>query len=142
MTQNYAKPSIPRELAGRTPILSVIAMPADTNYHGNIFGGWLMSQMDLACAHAANLDIGLEVVTRAAELTFEKPVNVGDRLDIYTTVSRVGNTSITIKAEAWALRREAKVFEKVSEGEFTFVAIDKNKNKVAIPQPPKGPAGP
>ncbi len=123
---------LPDALRGRMPTLSVIAMPADTNAHGNIFGGWLMAHMDLAAAQQAMEATGQDIVTRAATISFDRPVNVGDKAWFYTDVVRTGNTSITIKTEAWALRRTIHVFEKVGEGEFVFVAIDKNKNKVSI----------
>lgn len=128
-----------KALKGRTPTLSVIAMPADTNYHGNIFGGWLMSQMDLAAAHEALIKTQLEVVTRGAQISFDRPVQVGDRLDLYTEIGRVGNTSIMIKIQAWALRRKDRAYEQVAQGEYTFVAIDKNKKKVPIILRPPGP---
>ncbi len=123
---------LPDELRGRMPTLSVIAMPADTNAHGNIFGGWMMSNMDLAAAQQAMEVTGHDIVTRAATISFDRPLNVGDKAWFYTDVTRIGTTSITVKTEAWALRRSVHVFEKVGEGEFVFVAIDKNKNKIAI----------
>ena len=114
------------------PTLSVIAMPADTNAYGNIFGGWLMSHMDLASAQKAMESTGQDVVTRAASISFDRPVMVGDKVSFYTDELRTGTTSITIGAVAWALRRSTHAVEKVGEGEFVFVAIDARKNKTLV----------
>lgn len=119
---------------GDIPTLSVIAMPADTNVHGKIFGGWLMAHMDLSAAQRAIEVTRQDIVTRVATISFEKPVDVGDKVSLYTSVGRVGDTSITIKVEAWSLRRITGENEKVGEGEFVFVAIDKQKNKTKIRQ--------
>ncbi len=119
---------------GDIPTLSVIAMPADTNVHGKIFGGWLMAHMDLSAAQKAIELTRQDIVTRVATISFEKPVDVGDKVSLYTSVRRVGETSITIKVEAWSLRRISGDNEKVGEGEFVFVAIDKQKNKTKIRQ--------
>lgn len=119
---------------GVIPTLSVIAMPADTNVHGKIFGGWLMAHMDLSAAQKAIESTRQDIVTRVANISFHKPVDVGDKVSLYTEVARVGETSITVKVEAVALRRITGENEKVGEGEFVFVAIDKNKNKTKIRQ--------
>jgi acyl-CoA thioesterase YciA len=112
-------------------------MPADTNPAGDIFGGWVMSQMDIAGAIAAVERSGGRVVTVAVEaMTFIAPVKVGDILCVYTTVERVGTTSITISMEAWARRNRIADRVKVTDGRFIYVALDEDGSKRRIaPQP-------
>ena len=117
------------------PDIRVIAMPADTNPAGDIFGGWVMSQMDIAGAIAAVEVARGRVVTVAVEaMTFIAPVKVGDILCVYTTVERVGNTSITIDVESWARRNRLADRVKVTEGRFVYVALDENGQKRVIPR--------
>ena len=114
--------------------IRTLAMPADTNPAGDIFGGWVMSQMDIAGAIAAVERVTGRVVTVAVEaMTFIAPVKVGDVLCVYTTIERVGTTSITIGMEAWARRRLLPHRVKVTEGRFVYVALDDQGNKRAIP---------
>jgi acyl-CoA thioesterase YciA len=119
------------ELAIRT-----LAMPADTNPSGDIFGGWVMAQMDVAGGTAAAQRAGGRVATVAVDgFIFHKPVYVGDILCCYTEVVRVGNTSIAIRIEAWALRyRDVNNRVKVTEGIFTFVALDETGKKRPVPK--------
>ena len=106
------------------PAIRVIAMPADTNPNGDIFGGWIMSHMDLAGATVAILTAEGRVATVAVDgMTFHKPVYVGDIVSFYSRVARIGRTSITVKVEAWALRHRLGEEERVTEGTFTYVAI-------------------
>src|ERR1700758_4704234 len=87
------------------PAIRTIAMPADTNPHGDIFGGWLLCQMDLAGATVATRRAGGRVVTIAiTAMVFHRPVCVGDEVSCYASVSKTGNTSMTIKIESWARR--------------------------------------
>ena len=118
------------ELAIRT-----LAMPADTNPSGDIFGGRVMAQMDVAGGITAAQRAGGRVATVAVDgFIFHKPVNVGDVLCCYTEVVRVGNTSIAIRIEAWALRQRARDKRvKVTEGIFTFVALDESGKKRPVP---------
>ena len=103
----------------------LIAMPSDTNANGDIFGGWVLSQMDQAGGIAAVEQAQGRVVTIAIEaMTFIRPVKVGDVLCVYTAVDRVGRTSIKIHVEAWAQRFRTHHREKVTDATFTFVAID------------------
>ena len=105
--------------------IRVIAMPADTNANGDIFGGWVLSQMDQAGGIAAVERAQGRVVTIAVEaMTFIRPVKVGDVLCVYTIVERVGRTSMSIHVEAWARRFMTHGREKVTDATFTFVAID------------------
>ncbi|HEX2554459.1 MAG TPA: acyl-CoA thioesterase [Microvirga sp.] len=113
-----------------------IAMPADTNANGDIFGGWVMSQMDQAGGIAGVERAQGRVVTVAVDaMHFIRPVRVGDVLCVYTHVDRVGRTSMTIKVEAWARRFRTQAREKVTDATFTFVAIDDEGRPRAIPAP-------
>lgn len=105
--------------------LRTLAMPADANPSGDIFGGWVLSQMDIAGGIAAGQRARGRVATVAVEaMTFLKPVHVGDVLCVYADVARVGRTSMAIALEAWVLRDREAARLKVTEGLFTFVAID------------------
>jgi acyl-CoA thioesterase YciA len=102
----------------------LVAMPKDTNANGDIFGGWVLSQMDQAGGIAAVERAQGRVVTIAVDaMTFIRPVKVGDVLCVYTAVEYVGRTSLKIHVEAWARRFRTHHREKVTEGTFTFVAI-------------------
>jgi acyl-CoA thioesterase YciA len=106
------------------PAIRTIAMPADTNPHGDIFGGWLLCQMDLAGASVAVRRTDGRVVTVAiTAMAFHRPVCVGDQVSCYGSVEKIGNTSITIKVESWALRGTGTTPIKVTEGLFTYVRV-------------------
>ena len=110
------------------------AMPADTNANGDIFGGWVLSQMDQAGGIAAVERAEGRVATVAVEaMTFIRPVKVGDVLCVYTSVDRVGRTSMRIHIEAWARRFHSRVREKVTDAHFTFVAIDDSGRPRPVP---------
>ena len=114
--------------------IRTLAMPADTNPAGDIFGGWVMSQMDIAGAIAAVERVRGRVVTVAVEaMTFIAPVKVGDVLCVYTTIERVGRTSITVSLEAWARRNRLDERQKVTEARFIYVSLDENGQKRPIP---------
>ncbi|KQT07510.1 acyl-CoA thioesterase [Methylobacterium sp. Leaf399] len=116
------------------------AMPADTNANGDIFGGWVMSQMDQAGGIAGVDRAQGRVVTVAVDaMTFIRPVRVGDVLCVYTRIPSVGRTSMKIEVEAWARRFRTQTREKVTEATFTFVAVDDEGRP--RPLPPAGPAG-
>jgi acyl-CoA thioesterase YciA len=107
------------------PALRAIAMPADTNTHGDIFGGWLLCQMDLAGSTTATRRARGRVVTVAiAGMVFHRPVHVGDEVTCYCAIERVGTTSITVKIESWVRRGIGDQAFKVTEGVFTYVAVD------------------
>jgi acyl-CoA thioesterase YciA len=113
--------------------IRTIAMPRDTNSGGDIFGGWLVSQMDLAAGTVAAIKAEGRVVTVAIDsLTFHKPVFVGDEVSCYAEIIKIGHTSITIKVEAWVRRKLTNDTLKVTEGLFTFVAIDDTYTPRAI----------
>tara|TARA_R110002020_G_scaffold14062_6_gene49963 strand:- start:1829 stop:2233 length:405 start_codon:yes stop_codon:yes gene_type:complete len=119
--------------------IRTLAMPADTNPAGDIFGGWVMSQMDIAGAIAAVERSQGRVVTVAVEgMTFIAPVKVGDVLCVYTTVERVGTTSITVAIEAWARRDRIADRVKVTDGRFIYVALGEDGSKRPIPPVPHG----
>jgi acyl-CoA thioesterase YciA len=105
--------------------IRTLAMPADTNQNGDIFGGWLLGQMDLAGGIFVSKYAKSRSVTVAIEaMTFRKPVYVGDVVSVYGTVVRVGRTSITVHVEAWVQRRNENNIILVTDGNFTYVAID------------------
>jgi acyl-CoA thioesterase YciA len=110
-------------------------MPADTNPAGDIFGGWVMSQMDIAGAIAAVERVKGRVVTVAVEaMSFIAPVKVGDVLCVYCTIDRVGTTSITVAVEAWVRRNRVADRVKVTAGHFVYVALDDAGGKRVIPK--------
>ncbi|MBM3468381.1 MAG: acyl-CoA thioesterase [Alphaproteobacteria bacterium] len=112
-----------------------IAMPADTNPSGDIFGGWLVAQMDLAGGNVASVRTRGRVVTVAIDtLVFHKPVFVGDEVSCYAEVIRMGHTSLTIHIEAWVRRALQDEVIKVTEGTFTFVAIDMDHKPREFPR--------
>jgi len=110
--------------------IRTLAMPADTNPAGDIFGGWVMSQMDIAGAIAAIERAQGRVATVAVEaMSFIAPVKVGDILCVYTSVERVGTTSVTVAIEAWARRERLADRVKVTEGRFVYVALGEDGRK-------------
>lgn len=118
--------------------LRTVAMPADANPSGDIFGGWVISQMDIAGGMTAGLRAQGRVATVAIDsMIFKLPVFVGDILCVYTEIVRIGRTSMTLHVEAWALRGNVGERIKVTEGLFTFVAIDDNRRPRPVP-PAKG----
>ena len=118
----------------------LIAMPRDTNANGDIFGGWVLSQMDQAGGIAAVETAQGRVATIAIDaMHFIRPVKVGDVLCVYTEVVHVGRTSMKIHIEAWARRFSSHDREKVTDAVFTFVAVDEAGRPRPVP-PPEAPA--
>ncbi|MGC1270688.1 MAG: acyl-CoA thioesterase [Croceibacterium sp.] len=116
---------MPEILEGRDPAIRMTAMPADTNAYGDIFGGWLLSMMDSAAGlTAARRSQGRAVTVAMDGMQFHSPVKVGDEVSVYTTIERVGRTSMTIAVEAWRRPRHQNEASKVTEAKFTFVAVD------------------
>ena len=102
-----------------------LAMPADTNQNGDIFGGWLLSQMDIGGGVFASKIAKSRTVTVAIEaMNFRKPVYVGDLVSVHASLVRIGKTSITVRLEAWVLRRKEMNSILVTDGNFTYVSID------------------
>ena len=115
--------------------IQTAAMPADTNANGDIFGGWLLAQMDIAGGIAARHYCGGRAVTIAVEsMTFRLPVKVGDVVSCYADLVKVGATSMTYRIEAWAIRADSFAREKVTEGEFTYVAIGGDGRPRKVPR--------
>jgi acyl-CoA thioesterase YciA len=115
--------------------LRTLAMPSDANAAGDIFGGWVMAQMDLACGiRAAERARGRVVTAAVKEMSFAKPMKIGDTLCVYTNVTRVGRTSMTLKVEAWAQRYLQELMEKVTDADFVMVALDGEGRPTPIPE--------
>jgi acyl-CoA thioesterase YciA len=114
---------------GHEPVLRVVPMPADRNYVGDIFGGWIMSQVDIAGSIPAMRRARGRVATVAVNsFLFKQPVFVGDLVSFYAEVVRVGNTSITVNVEVYAQRNpEKEECVKVTEATLTYVAVDQNR---------------
>lgn len=117
------------------PVIRVIAMPADTNPTGDIFGGWLMSQMDLAAGNAAARHSAGRAVTVAVDaMTFNRPVFVGDEVSVYARLVKTGRSSMSIHVEAWRRPRESHETVKVTQAAFTFVAVGADRRPRPVPQ--------
>lgn len=117
-------------------LLRTLAMPADSNPSGDIFGGWIMSQMDIAGASYARQISQSRVVTIAVEaMTFLLPVFIGDEVSCYCETEKIGRTSVAVKIETW-VRRDRLTDEsiKVTEAVYTYVAIDKDRNPIPLPK--------
>lgn len=120
--------------------LQTIAMPADTNWSGDIFGGWIVSQMDLAGAiHAERFTKGRCATIAINQMSFLVPVKIGDVISCYTKILKVGNTSIQIQIEVWDSHDSSRPAKQVTKGIFTFVAVDASGKKRLIPQNVKNP---
>ncbi len=116
------------------PAIRMIAMPADANPSGDIFGGWIMSLMDMAGGTTAYQRAGGRVATVAVDgIEFHQPVAVGDEVSVYARVIRVGRTSLDTDIEVWVRGREGGAATKVTEGRFTFVHIDAARRPIPLP---------
>lgn len=119
----------------RQPSIRTVPMHADLNANGHIFGGWILSQMDLAGGGEAIRFCNGPVATVAIEgMKFHEPVLPGDWLSVYTNITNVGSTSITLHVEATVLRRDHEDEIMVTEGDFVFVALDENHRPKKIEQ--------
>jgi acyl-CoA thioesterase YciA len=117
------------------PSIRIVAMPKDANPDGDVFGGWILSMMDVAGAIPARKIAKTRVVTVAMDnVQFLLPVFIGDCLECYCHIEKIGTTSITVRVETFVERREGEEKLKVTEGRLVYVAIDKDRNKVAIPK--------
>jgi acyl-CoA thioesterase YciA len=123
------------------PVLRTLAMPADTNPHGDIFGGWIMAQMDIAGGILAKEIAGSRVVTVAVDtIKFLKPVHVGDVVCCYGKLLNIGNTSISINLEIWVKQGQGvkdgeKSILKVTQAAFTYAAVDRVGRKQSVRKP-------
>lgn len=130
-TQDHHLTSLPTD---KDLVLRVIPMPADTNSNGDIFGGWVMAQVDKAGAVLPARRIQGRMATVAVnEFIFKQPVRVGDLLSFYASVVRIGTTSMTVRVEVYAERLKIKGFFKVTEALLTYVAIDNQGRPRPIP---------
>src|SRR5271154_1192254 len=118
------------------PMIRQIAMPADSNANGDIFGGWLMSQMDLAASNvAARVSHGRCVTVSVDAMAFLRPVKIGDEVSVYCTLLSTGRTSMKINVEAWRRARIGTEEYRVTKAVFTFVAIDAEGKARPITEP-------
>ena len=107
------------------PAIRIIAMPADANYYGDVFGGWLMNMMDLAASSVASRESGGRAVTVAIDaVSFHHPVHIGDEVSVYARLASTGRTSMKIVVEAWQRALSGETTTRVTEATFTFVAVD------------------
>ncbi|GHU05765.1 acyl-CoA thioesterase [Alphaproteobacteria bacterium] len=119
---------------GTEMTLRTLAMPADSNPAGDIFGGWIMSQMDIAAGLRACEYVGGRTVTMVAhEIVFKKPVKIGDTICVYTRIDAVGRTSVTVDIEVWVKRGYREAREKVTEAVFVMVAVDGDGKPRPVP---------
>lgn len=132
MTESSAtRPSLPTD---KEVALRVIPMPADANANGDIFGGWIMSQVDLAGSIPAHRRARGRIATVAVnQFVFKQPVQIGDVVSFYASVKRVGRTSITVDVEVYAERDRGHTVAKVTEAELTYVAIGADRKPRELP---------
>ena len=118
----------------RDPIIRTVPQPADMNGNGDIFGGWVLSQMDVAGgALAAKVAKGRVATVAITAMTFVQPIKVGDMVSIYGDVTRIGRTSITVHVETWTRPSDGGPQAKVTEGVFTYVAIGPDRRPRSVP---------
>jgi len=117
-------------------VMRVMPMPADSNMNGDIFGGWIMAQVDVAgSVLPSRISKGRVTTVAVNQFVFKQPVSIGDLLSFYATVERVGNTSITVRVEVYAERNPADMqVVKVTEANLTYVAIDRDGKPRQIPR--------
>ena len=121
--------------AGKEPVLRVMPMPADANQHGDIFGGWIMAQVDIAgSVLAARRALGRVATIAVNSFQFKQPVFIGDVLSFYGEIVRVGNTSITVNVEVYAQRNPSEIETvKVTEATLTYVATGADRKPRPVP---------
>ena len=126
--------------AGRQPAFRVMTMPADANQYGDIFGGWIMAQVDVAGAIVAKQRARGRVATVSVDaFVFKQPVSIGDVVSFYAEVVRSGRTSVTVNVEVFAERDPARpITVKVTEATLTYVAIDQQGSKRSLPESEQG----
>ena len=136
MPDTDSKPSLQETAAsclGREPTLRVVPMPSDANYTGDIFGGWIMSQVDIAGSiPAIELANGRVATVAVNSFTFKHPVMIGDVVSFYAEIVRVGRTSITVDVEVYARRRTLREMVKVTEATLTYVAVDDERRPRSV----------
>jgi acyl-CoA thioesterase YciA len=121
------------------PAIRTIAMPADANPAGDIFGGWLMAQMDLAAGNVAGRRARCRCATVSVDrITFHSPVFIGDEVSLYAEIVKVGRTSMTIHVDAWRRSRDGEEQVKVTDATFIFVALDQGGRPRVVPPTSSG----
>lgn len=124
-----------RQQAEGVLLIRTIAMPADTNPSGDVFGGWIMSQMDLAAGNmAGRVSQGRGATVSVEAMQFHRPLKVGDEVTLYATLTKVGRTSMRIHIDVWGRPRMSNNSVKVTEAEFVFVALDEDGKPRPIPR--------
>jgi acyl-CoA thioesterase YciA len=128
-------PDLPALLPDKQPTLRVLPMPADANQHGDIFGGWVMSQVDIAGGVVAARRARGRVATVAVNsFVFKEPVLIGDLVSFYAEITRIGRTSITVAVEVYAQRNPTDLLTvKVTEASLTYVATDSDRRPRVVP---------
>ena len=127
--------SAPEGMPTGQPAVRVTAMPANANVYGDIFGGWLMAQMDLAAGNVAARRARGRCATVAVDsFTFHQPVKVGDEVSVFARILREGRSSMHLHVEAWRRLREAEDRHKVTQATFVFVALDEEGRPRPLPQ--------
>jgi acyl-CoA thioesterase YciA len=126
---------VPVQLPDREPALRVVPMPADANYHGDIFGGWIMSQVDIAGSIPASRRARGRVATIAVNsFVFKQPVEIGDLVSFFATITRTGRTSVTVDVEVYAQRNPTdEITVKVTEASLTYVAVGRDRRPRELP---------
>jgi acyl-CoA thioesterase YciA len=126
---------MPVQLPDREPALRVVPMPADANYHGDIFGGWIMSQVDIAGSIPASRRARGRVATIAVNsFVFKQPVEIGDLVSFFAAITRTGRTSITVDVEVYAQRNPTdEITVKVTEASLTYVAVGRDRRPRELP---------
>ena len=133
-TSENAPRAPPPELPAAAPLIRVMAMPADANPNGDIFGGWLLAQMDLAGGNLAMQRARGRCATVAVDgMVFHQPVFIGDEVSCYGEVVRTGRSSMTIRIEAWRRNLASGEVRKVTEAIFTYVALGEDRRPRALP---------
>ena len=122
-------------LPAKEPTLRVVPMPADANYHGDIFGGWIMAQVDIAGSIPASRRVRGRIATEAVNsFVFKEPVLIGDLVSFYATITKVGRTSITVEVEVYAQRNPIEeITVKVTEASLTYVAVGADRRPRELP---------
>ena len=137
MTANHALMTPPELHPEMELVMRVMPMPKDANGNGDIFGGWLMAQMDLAAGNVAARRARSRCATVSVDrITFLRPVYIGDEVSLYADIVRVGRSSMTIQVEAWRRSRDGEEQVKVTDASFVFVALDQGgRPRVIDPAP-------
>lgn len=134
-TPEPPEPEPPETVPPGEPALRTLAMPADTNPSGDIFGGWLLAQMDLAGGLAAGRAAKGRVATVAVDaMTFHRPVKVGDEVAVWAELLGIGRTSLRFRISAWRRPREAETHQRVTVATFTFVALNEDGTPRPVPR--------